>query len=260
MMDQFQGLAEWDDRFVNSMIIKVIEILVGSFIELMDLPSSDREEFTFANIMTIMEYTLKHNVHLRSVNYREDDGNELDLLIFEQIDLLTEILPTLNEQESHRFKQSLYHFIRADYRFNRVGKGNLLHFACYSCTIATKLMKLLLELGINPNATSSNGMTALHVLASIQWERWSTNITDAIQLLLDSGAQIDQPDVEGATALDRFKLKEKELVDNGILNIYLQRLINRVRPLTCLAAQVVSQHGIPFDNLLSSLLAFVNRH
>jgi hypothetical protein len=265
MMGQFQGLEEWDDPFVNSMIIKVIEILVGSFIELMDLPSSDREEFTFANIMTVMEYTLEHNVKLRSVNYREDDGNELDLLIFDQIEILTELLPTLNEQETHRFKRTLYHFIRTDYRFNRVGQGNLLHLACCTCSITTKLfhlnvMKLLLELGVDPRATSSNGMTALHVLASIGWEHWSTNITDAIQLLLDSDAHIDQPDDEGITALDLFKLKEKELTENGISNVYLQKLIHKVRPLTCLAAQVVSRHGIPFDDLPSSLISFVNRH
>jgi ankyrin repeat protein len=121
-------------------------------------------------------------------------------------------------------------------------------------------MKLLLELGVDPRATSSNGMTALHVLASIGWEHWSTNITDAIQLLLDSDAHIDQPDDEGITALDLFKLKEKELTENGISNVYLQKLIHKVRPLTCLAAQVVSRHGIPFDDLPSSLISFVNRH
>jgi hypothetical protein len=97
MMGQFQGLEEWDDPFVNSMIIKVIEILVGSFIELMDLPSSDREEFTFANIMTVMEYILEHNVQLRSVNYRGENGDVLDLMIIEQIDILTELLPRLND-------------------------------------------------------------------------------------------------------------------------------------------------------------------
>ncbi len=264
MMGQFQGLEkEWDDPFVNSMIIKVIKILVGSFIELMDLPSSDREEFTFANIMTVLEYSLEHHVKLNY--YIGNEWSGVEWLIIDQIDILTE-LPTLNEQESHRFKRTLYNFIGADYRFNIVEKGNLLYLACHSCTITTKLspalngMKLLLELGVDPSATSSNGMTSLHVLASIEWERWSTNITDAIQLLLDSDAHIDQPDNEGITALDLFKLKEKELAENGIKNIYLQRLIHKVRPLTCLAAQVVSRHGIPFDDLPSNLIPFVNRH
>jgi hypothetical protein len=190
-------------------------------------------------------------------------------MIIEQIDILTELLPRLNEQDSHRFKRTLYHFIRADYRFNlgfnRFDQGNLLHLACCVSHKTTKtflldVMKLLLELGVDPSATSPNGMTALHVLAKQPWEFWATNITDVIQLLLDSDAHIDQPDDEGITALDLFKLKEKELADNGILNVYLQRLIHKVRPLTCLAAQVVSRHGIPFDDLPSSLISFANRH
>jgi ankyrin repeat protein len=265
MMGQFQELEELDGQFTHLVVIKVISILHGSFIGLRDLPSSNRQEFTFDNIMTVLEYILEHNVQLRSVNYRGENGDVLDLMIIDQIDILTELLPRLNEQDSHRFKRTLYHFIRADYRFNRFDQGNLLHLACCVSEKTTKtflldVMKLLLELGVDPSATSPNGMTALHVLAKQPWEFWATNITDVIQLLLDSDAHIDQPDDEGITALDLFKLKEKELADNGILNVYLQRLIHKVRPLTCLAAQVVSRHGIPFDDLPSSLISFVNRH
>jgi hypothetical protein len=265
MMGQFQELEELDGQFTHLVVIKVISILHGSFIGLRDLPSSNRQEFTFDNIMTVLEYILEHNVQLRSVNYRGENGDVLDLMIIDQIDILTELLPRLNEQDSHRFKRTLYHFIRADYRFNRFDQGNLLHLACCVSHKTTKtflldVMKLLLELGVDPSATSPNGTTALHVLARTRWELWATNITDAIQLLLDSGAHIDQPDDEGITALDLFKIKEKELADNGILNVYLQRLIHKVRPLTCLAAQVVSRHGIPFDDLPSSLISFANRH
>jgi len=264
MLDRFQGLEEWEAEFVNSVIIKTIEILNRSFFWLLELAGSDREEFTFANIMTTMEYTFEHNEQLQSVSHRGDDEYVVDWVIFEQVDILTEILPTLSGQESHRFKQCLYDFIRADYRFNIVGQGNLLHYACCSCEelFPINIMKLLLELGVNPNATSSNGMTALHVLASSRFARWSTNITDAVELLLNSGSHIDQPDHKGTTALDLFKLKERELAVKGISNVYLRNLVNRVRPLKRLAAQVVSQHKIPVDNqiLPSSLLAIVNVH
>ena len=268
LMEQFDGLMEWGDGIFNSSIIKTIEIVVASFVELLDLPIADRKELTFANIMTTIDYTFEHNIHLRLVDDEGDDGNELDLLVFDQIDIMTsDILPELNEQESHRFKQSLYKFIRKDYRFKKVEMGNLLHIACCSCTITSqqfpiRVIKLLLELGVDPNAKSSKGSNALHVLASISWDHWSTNITDAIQLMLDSGSHIDQPDSYGLTPLELFTIKEKELSDNGITNNYLQKLVNKVRPLKCLAAKVISQNGIPFDDevLPANLLPFVNRH
>ncbi|EFX75445.1 hypothetical protein DAPPUDRAFT_107970 [Daphnia pulex] len=212
MLDEFQGFEEWDDE-VNDIIIKTIGILVESFAKLKDVPSS---EFTFTNVMTTLENTLK--VNHNSVNISE--YQEFDLLIFDLIDFITEMLPTLSKEESHQFKQIVYEFIRADYRFDRVDKGNILHLACcnlFADLIGPKrfrinLMKLLLELDVDPNFTSTNGKTPLHILAnSFQWERWSetTNITDAVQLLLDSGANIDQPDGEGRTPLDLFKLRKR---------------------------------------------------
>ena len=266
MIEQFDGLVEWQDGSLNSTIIKTIGTVVASFVELMELPIPDRQELTFSNMMTIMDFTFEHNIQLRTVNDTDDDGDELDLLIFDQIDIMTEILPNVSEEENHRFKQHLYNFIRQDYRFVRVDQGNLLHIACCSCTISSqqfpvRVMKLLLDLGIDPNSTTSSGLTALHVLAGVQWNRWSTNITDAIQLLLDYGTHIDQPNVDGKTALEFFKVKEKELIDNGISNDYLKTLINKVLPLKCLAAQVVRQHEILFEaELLSSLLPFFNCH
>lgn len=130
------------------------------------------------------------------------------------------------------------------------------------------MIKVLLELGADPNFTSSYlEETPLHILAkSNQWELWleTTNITEAVQLLLDSGANIDQPNRMGKTCLDLFKLKEKELSKKGTPSIFLQKLIQReqLRPLKCLAAQVIRRNRIPFvpGDLPNTLFTFVKRH
>ncbi|EFX75416.1 hypothetical protein DAPPUDRAFT_323340 [Daphnia pulex] len=276
MVDEFQGLQEWDE--VNDIIIETIGDLVKNFMKLYEMPISyNRVDFTFANVITTLEFTLMHNIHQASVINIYSEYDDFCFLIFDQIDLLTEMLPKLNNQESHRFKQILYNFIRADFNFDRVDKGNVLHLACchrFEDLGAAKrfrinVMKLLLELDLDPNSTSTNGKTPFHILAtSREWERWSTttNITDAVQLLLDSGANIDQPDGEGRTPLDLFKLKEKELNNKGMSNVYLKKLIHteglRLRSLKCLAAQVICRNRISFvpDDLPNNLLTFVKRH
>ncbi|XP_046441937.1 protein fem-1 homolog A-like [Daphnia pulex] len=273
LLSQFQGLEDLDEDF-NSVLIETIGMLVTNFKNLYDMPiGSDRVELSFANLITTLESTLK--VNQNTVDYLDDYDN-FALLTLDLIGFLTDMLPVLSKQESRRLKQTLISFNHTDFRFHMVDHGNVLHLTCRQCyedlieptRFPISVIKVLLELGADPNFTSSYfEETPLHILAkSNQWELWleTTNITEAVQLLLDSGANIDQPDGKGKTCLDLFKLKEKELSKKGTPSIFLQKLIQReqLRPLKCLAAQVIRRNRIPFvpGDLPNTLLTFVNRH
>jgi hypothetical protein len=280
MLDEFQGLQEWDEE-TNEIIIETIGHLVKTFMilyEMRDEMPRFHHPLVFADIIKTLKFTLMHNIHQASVVNIHSRYDRCCSMIFDQIYLLTEMLPKLSNQESHQFKKILYDFIRADFKFDRVDKGDILHLAC--CNFFEKfpnlsakrfrinVMKLLLELDLDPNSTSTNGKTPLHILATSSEWRWSTttNITDAVQLLLDSGANIHQPDGEGRTPLDLFKLKEEELNNKRMPSVYLQKLIHteglRLRSLKCLAAQVICRNRISFapDDLPITLLTFVKRH
>jgi hypothetical protein len=273
LLSQFQELEDLDEDF-NSVLIETIGMLVTHFKNLYDMPiSSDRVELSFANLITTLESTLK--VNQNTVDYLDDYDN-FALLTLDLIGFLTDMLPVLSKQESRRLKQTLITFNHTDFRYHMVDYGNVLHLTCRQCyedlieptRFPISVIKVLLELGADPNFTSSYlEETPLHILAkSNQWELWleTTNITEAVQLLLDSGANIDQPNRMGKTCLDLFKLKEKELSKKGTPSIFLQKLIQReqLRPLKCLAAQVIRRNRIPFvpGDLPNTLFTFVKRH
>ncbi|KAI9554276.1 hypothetical protein GHT06_019548 [Daphnia sinensis] len=118
------------------------------------------------------------------------------------------------------------------------------------------VIKLLLELGADPNATDAKGLTPLHLLAM------HSKDFDQAQVMMDYGGHIDQADNNRLTPLIHFGEWHRDLVLDGMPDPRLQALIHAVLPLSCLAAQVLRQNEIPFvlNEIPATLHSFVYRH
>ena len=84
---------------------------------------------------------------------------------------------------------------------------------------------------------------------------------------MDAGAHLDQANSFGESALEFFKQMQQTNVEHeGITyegyHCDLQPLINSVLPLSCLAAQVIRQNCIPFENVTfpASVQTFIKSH
>ena len=169
----------------------------------------------------------------------------------------------LNETETVEFKQWLSQYMLMMNGLS--GVYSPLHFACghgpvnFGALHRLQVIQLLLEAGANPMATDHNGNSPLHFSLHSDYLK-GDNLWTAVQLLLDFGAHLDQPDARGKTPLEMFKQMQLELGKKGRPDPYVDSICNTIFPLQCLCAQVIGQHGIPYNDLPLVLRTFIQNH
>ncbi|KAM7284980.1 protein fem-1 homolog CG6966 isoform X1 [Ixodes scapularis] len=163
------------------------------------------------------------------------------------------------DDEGERFRRAAYRLVRLDVR--GANGDTCLHVACRresTClgrqtpalgTVcadsfpAPELVRLLLDVGADPNATDDDLSTPLHVAA-----RSRPCARAAAAALLARGAHLDRADRFGRTALDYAPA----LVEGSPL---------RFAGLRCLCARAIVRQGVPFRGLVPrELESFVQCH
>ena len=137
----------------------------------------------------------------------------------------------------------------------RLGTNNRYHFS--NSFQKSDCIRFLLDAKVDPNAVDEWGNTPLFILTN---ERPAIDIK-CIEIMLDAGAHIDLALEKGYNA--RFSALRilKSRLNENYSEIF--PLINSVRPLNCLCANVIRKNKIPFGKLIPSrptLESFVRRH
>ena len=174
----------------------------------------------------------------------------------------------LNETETVEFKQWLSQYMLM--MNGHSGVYSPLHFVCgdglirFGALHRIPVIQLLLEAGANPMATNHNGNSPLLLLLCHRRKFRDINshnhLWTAVQLLLNFGAHLDQPNAHGETPLKIFKEKQLNLEKEGRPDPYIDSICNTFFPLPCLCAQVIGQHGIPYNDLPLVLRTFIQNH
>ena len=224
------------------------------------LTSPKREKLSPANIVmaikfctTIAKFFPKpKKSYSNSRNLSSFVGHTYDFLI-----ILVDVYPQMNIQDKKQLEEHISSYINS----NEKDTSTLLHAAIWRYQFNLKSINLFLRLGADPNATDMNGKTALHILAS-KWNwYWHSKKNElyvqVFQTLVDAGGHLDMMTPEGETVVSILK---ESVRGYSYCHPYLESIINAVPPLTCYCARIIRQHGIPFDQLPSTLQTLVSLH
>jgi hypothetical protein len=154
------------------------------------------------------------------------------------------ISPMLPSQLSHTLKCYYSEFIRLWFPTRTT---SVLHAAVRD-PFNNETVKLMLELGADPNAIDQNGRTPLHLLAGNEDIHWEQNVS-MFKTLVDAGTHLDMAADDGKTILavleenvERVTKKKKSPISP-----YLHLVPRTVFPLSCLCARVIGLKKIPYD-------------
>jgi len=234
---------------------------------------SDRQLVSFSNVMPLLSGTflsLKMNSWYRR--------QLLDCVI--QLTILLSSMD-LTPEQSFQFKSCLYQLVHLKESFDPKTGKNLLLVACASSNVSfqrefftqenlslgfqycgnlpsAQVIRVLLEVGADPDSTDEAGNTGLHLLIK-SGERESS---PAMQALFEAGTHVDQTNRDGQTMTDLLykDYTPKIGAENKII-------VNRLQfpSLKCLCALAVRRYGsLPDDArhrlVPSDLFDFIHLH
>jgi len=181
--------------------------------------------------------------------------------IFRFIALIADLLPQMVLDEESM--DSLGLLVRRK-RKNSSGR-TLLHLACENPN-RLETVRLLLQLGANPNAGDKQGNSPLHSLAQQNREL----IDPTARLLLENGAHLDRVNKSGKTAVDLWLEKHgsrKRRLDEGdqqgavgFKNDLPDWCIEGVPRLLCLSSRKIRARRIPYLEAPVTLHPFIEMH
>ena len=118
------------------------------------------------------------------------------------------------------------------------------------------IIRLLLEVGADPNTKDRRGYSPLHITARFM-DKGEMN-SPLADLLLEYGAHLDRVDDRQRTPFDVWK--ERNAGDAGDV-LSPPPWLNPVLPLECCCARIIQRNKIPFQRLPSKTLRdFVAEH
>ena len=123
-------------------------------------------------------------------------------------------------------------------------------------------VRLLLQLGADPNAGDKEGNSPLHSLVQLNREL----IDPTARLLLENGAHLDRVNKSGKTAVDLWLEKHGNVGEGdqqgavGFKNKLPDWCIEGVPRLLCLSSRIIRAHGIPFRTAPVTLHSFIEMH
>jgi hypothetical protein len=168
------------------------------------------------------------------------------------------ISPMLPIQHSHTLKSIYSKFIRLWFPTRTT---SVLHAAVQD-PFNNETVKLIIELGADPNAIDQNGRTPLHLMADNDDIKWELNMS-MFKTLVDTGTYLDMAANDGKTVLDVLKRNvERVTAEDKSISPYLHSVSRTVFPLSCYCAQVIGRKGIRYDGnrLPLHLQELVSRH
>lgn len=210
----------------------------------------------FGDVLAVFERAVTELAHSENCKPEHAEGVQRTLVIALQLAALLCRLQSHNSLEEDAFRRAAYRLVHLDLRGPR--GETCLHLACGHAPPASRqalgavcqeafpappLVRLLLELGADPNATDHDRRTPLHVAA-----RNKPFSRAAALALLARGAHLDHADSTGRTPLDYAPM----LVDCSPL---------RYTGLQCLCARAIVRFQLPFQGLVPyQLESFIQSH
>lgn len=144
------------------------------------------------------------------------------------------------------------------YFFSTISHGfNLLLRVCQKKFDSSLLptVRLLLEVGADPNAKTNRGHSPLHLIAA--WMGNGELGSPIADLLLENGAHLDSPNILQDTPLDNWK---KTRYYGTKRDIFPPAWMNPVLRLSCWSARTIQRNKIPYDELTKVYRDFVSMH
>ncbi|XP_077556474.1 protein fem-1 homolog CG6966 [Haemaphysalis longicornis] len=211
----------------------------------------------FAHVLAVFERAVAELESAGQDSSEPAEGAQRTLVITLQLAALLCRLQCsggVEEEAEESFRRAAYRLVRLDVRgargetclhlaCGRAPPARALGAVCQEAFPAPPLVRLLLELGADPDAVDHEGRTPLHVAA-----RSKPCSRAAALALLARGAHLDRTDRAGRTPLDYAPA----LVDCSPL---------RFTGLQCLCARAILRYGLPFRGLVPRQLeSFVLCH
>ncbi|KAI9559110.1 hypothetical protein GHT06_015900 [Daphnia sinensis] len=237
--------------------------------------AEDRELVSFPNVMAVLRCAAKELHRSANLHIDYDEGVSCNILLDCVIQLTIVLISlTMTDQESFELKRCLYQLVRLDERSSLNGY-NLLLLACSSSSYyfsplelemmndspdihvgqlpSAEVIRVLLEVGANPDSKDDMGNTGLHVLA----RAGETFTSPTVLALFEGGAHLDQTNVMRETMADILH-KDSPRRPNTILVTPLG-----FPSLKCLSARAFRQQNVfwPVVDLLPpGLYDFILQH
>ena len=249
-----------DQPFGKIYLYLFLMSIAFQFMEQLPPNDPDREMLTVDNLFKTLRYVCAY-VDKRDSDHLERGSQHILQVAYRIIPLLVEKLRQHIQQPDQQIQESIKKYIKDVDKLP--GVRTLIHLlVCSSPEVPIDVLQLLLKAKANPNSVDCKGDTPLHYL-SHNWH--CVNVDKAAKVLVDAGAHLDQSNSFGESALEFFKqmqVKNVKGMRHGSYRCNLRPLINSVLPLSCLAAQVIRENCVPFENpkIPASVESFIKSH